>query len=91
MTECFSVFEVVNKLIGDIRPVGATHIDYERFANQKEFQDIADQFINSIIDISYMTGIEFSIASAREEARRYLIGLSELLVDAVESWGDNNG
>jgi len=38
-----TIHEVVNNLVGQIRPVGATHIDDKRLENLKVFIEVFDK------------------------------------------------
>lgn len=46
------IIEVLEKLIGPIRPVADTSIDDERYENLLEYQHIADTMINRIAGLA---------------------------------------
>jgi len=46
-------FEIVNKLIGNIEPVGSTHIDEKRFENLKEMCHLVNCLVSQIDEVSY--------------------------------------
>ena len=47
------VKEVVDKLIGDISPIGESNHDAESIGNLKEYCDVISQMVAKIEDISY--------------------------------------
>ena len=66
--------EIVKKLIGEISPAGATHIDEVRFKNLKEMCRLAELIILEIDDVSYRNKDrqEHSMKEMGEYAHRFL-------------------
>lgn len=48
-----TVLEVLNKIIGEIKPVADSGIDADRFENLKLFLDVFDEMHTMIDDIAY--------------------------------------
>ena len=46
-----NIYEIVIKLIGEIEPVGASHIDPERFENLKTMTDLVDKLVCDIDNV----------------------------------------
>ena len=44
--------DIVNKLIGNIYPYGATHIDADRFENLKEMCSLVSELVSQIKDVA---------------------------------------
>lgn len=47
------IYDVVKKLIGDIEPVGASHIDGERFENLKNMTRLMRELLTDIECVRY--------------------------------------
>lgn len=45
--------EIVKKLIGNIRPVGESNTDAERFGNLKEMCSLVEMLIMDIVDMEF--------------------------------------
>ena len=43
-----NIYDVVNKLVGPIEPVGSTHTDHERFDNLENMTDLVYALITDI-------------------------------------------
>jgi len=67
-------FDIVNKLVGKINPVGETNTDNERFENLKEMCKLVDNFIVEIDNVGYENreSNEFSVKRAGEFATNFL-------------------
>jgi hypothetical protein len=48
--------EIVKKLVGEINPVGASHIDSQRFENLKTLISLVDALLNDIDYVSTFQG-----------------------------------
>lgn len=74
------LIDVVRKLVGPIDPVGATHVDGERFDNLKTMTDLVDRLLGDIDRVAaYKNSHEFSVKRAGEHASKFydLIGIRE--------------
>ncbi len=47
------IYELVKKLVGEIEPVGETHIDDKRFENLKKIIELMDNLLTEIDDIYF--------------------------------------
>lgn len=67
-------YDVVKKLIGEIRPVGETNTDNARFENLKAMCDLMDQIHTAIDDVAYQfkDSHEFSVKRAADYANKFL-------------------
>ena len=73
-------FEILNKLIGPIRPVGETNEDNRRFENLKVAVEVAEKLIEEIRLVSINSDrMEYSMSRAGKYAQRYLLDLKECL------------
>jgi len=75
--------EIIKKLIGNIKPIGETNTDNERFENLKEMCNLVNNLIIDIDDMAYQNkdAREFSVKRSVEFARDFLtktIGITEL-------------
>lgn len=41
----FELLEIIEKLLGEIKPVGASHIDNERYENLKKYEVLIEQLV----------------------------------------------
>ena len=73
-----TITEVINALVGDIMPVGSTHIDDARYENLIKMEEVIDCLMVGMWRVYY----EYSITRASDEACRYLKEKKE----AIESW-----
>jgi len=68
------VLEIAENLIGNIKPVGETNTDNERFENLKQMCDLTDSLIKSIYEVSYdnRNSMESSVRRASDYAGYFL-------------------
>lgn len=66
--------EIVKKLIGEIRPIGKSEVDAERFKNLKAMCQLMDEIHTEIDSLAYdfKDRKEASIAMCRDYANKYL-------------------
>lgn len=66
--------DIVNKLIGPIRPVGETNTDNERFENLKVLCQLVDELVREIDAVGYnfQNSHEFSVKRASDYASKFL-------------------
>ena len=50
--EAHTIIEVVNTLIGEVRPIGLTHIDDERFKNLETMVAVVENLLNKIESVA---------------------------------------
>ncbi|MFA5340161.1 MAG: hypothetical protein WC332_00145 [Clostridia bacterium] len=74
------LYDVVKKLVGEIKPIGETTEDGKRFENLKVMTDMVDQLLTDIDEVaSGKNRYEYSIKCAGEYADKFLtrIGITE--------------
>lgn len=66
--------EVVKKLIGDIQPYGATHIDDKRFENLKTMCEVVNNLVIEIDSVAYENKDrqEFSMKQMADYASNFM-------------------
>ncbi|AXF52729.1 MAG: hypothetical protein [Circular genetic element sp.] len=70
------VVEVVKKVVGEIKPQGAAHIDHTRLENLKKMCEVVETLIYQIKDVSYERNRqEHSIKEAGVYAHEFLTQL----------------
>lgn len=68
-----SVYVVVKKLVGEIRPIGESNVDAERLNNLKEMCQLVEVIIGDIVLVSQNTKRhEHSMKTAGEYATNFL-------------------
>ena len=66
-------YDVVKKLIGEIRPVGETDCDEKRFENLKETVNLVELLLRDIFEVASLSEqYEYSIKKAGKYAKKYL-------------------
>ena len=71
-------YDVVKKLIGNIQPIGAAHIDEERLKNLKETIDLVELLLSDISNVAREASRqEASMKKAGIYAKEYLQAWSE--------------
>lgn len=66
--------DVVNKLIGNIRPAGASHLDDERFENLKAMCALVEELTGQISSVAndYQNNYEHSIKRSCDYAQAFM-------------------
>lgn len=66
--------EIVEKLIGPIRPIGKSEVDSERFENLKEMCELVNNLVQKIDAVEYDNrgAHEYSVKQARDYAGKFL-------------------
>lgn len=75
-----SLYEIVNKLVGEIQPIGETTEDSKRFENLKTMTVLVDDLLTDIDNVAQgKNRYEFSIKQAGEYADKFLtrLGIGE--------------
>jgi len=68
-----TTYEVVNKLIGPIKPVGETHTDNDRFINLNNMIQLVDMLLFDIAQVAQLHNRgEYSINMAGNRAKEWL-------------------
>lgn len=68
--------EIIEKLLGEIRPVGATHIDTERFENLNNYEDLIKQLVYKYASlIENIDRYEHSMKIVGERTLNFVISL----------------
>lgn len=71
-------YEITKKLIGEIRPVGETNTDNDRFENLKAMVDLVGKLVEDIEDVATCANrSEFSVQRAGNLARKFRRDLTE--------------
>lgn len=47
------LIDIVNKLIGNIEPIGDTSVDEERFENLKAYCELINEMVTQVDDVAY--------------------------------------
>ena len=47
------IYEIVNKLVGEIEPIGSEHIDKKSFENLKVMIELVDKLLTDIDNVVY--------------------------------------
>ena len=74
--------EVVKKLVGNVQPYGATHIDDERFENLKAMCELVNDLVTEIDRVAYENKDrhEYSMKQMADYASNFLsntLGITE--------------
>ena len=74
-------YEVINKLIGNIEPVGESHTDEKRLENIKQLTKLVDRLITDISDVARYNKDrqEYSMIEIGQHANSFLKNLKEAL------------
>ena len=82
----YDLVKIVDKINGgDIAPRGEANYDVDAYRRFEQITLLVEYYINEIIEIAEMGGLEASIDLAREEARDFLKDIYEKLenVDVI--------
>ena len=79
------IYEVVEKLVGPISPVGETNTDNARYENLKELIELTDKLVGKISSCAYLKDSSaFSISRAGKSCQGFLDDLKECLQEDDE-------
>jgi hypothetical protein len=79
-------YEIVNKLIGPIEPVGESHIDTSRWANLCDLIILIERLMDDLLNIAQRNNAqEHSIKAIADSAYNYLISLKEVLEENLKN------
>jgi len=81
MADFMTNYDVVKKLIGEIKPIGETNSDEDRFENLKEMIELVDDLIVDIQDVADKNVYrdEASMYRAGKYADDFLTGIVNML------------
>lgn len=67
--------EIVNKLIGPIRPVGESNTDAQRLENINEMCDLIEELTQQVMDVAndFKDSHEASVKEVQERANEFMI------------------
>lgn len=73
--------EIVKKLIGEIRPVGDSHIDKERLDNLKNMCVLVNNLVLDIVDMAHMNrgAYQHSVKLSVNQADYFILELKEII------------
>lgn len=81
----YDLVEIVEKLIGEIKPTGDSGMDFDILHNQRELIMLIDYLTDNLCDnIYYSNRVEGSMKKIGEEAKNSIMELIEKLRDSVE-------
>ena len=73
------IYDIVKKIVGEIKPIGETTEDNKRFENLKVMAHLVSQLLDDIDEVaSGKNRYEYSIKHAGEYAEKFLNGLERL-------------
>jgi len=73
-------YDVVQKMLGQIEPVGETNTDNTRFINLKETVIVFDRLLQNLSDVArYSDAPEYSVSRAGKYAKEFLANVKESL------------
>jgi hypothetical protein len=76
--EEMELYDITKKLIGEINPAGATHIDDERTKNLDEHIHLVEQLIIDLCVVAgYKNRVEYSMKEMGEKADKALKDLQQ--------------
>ena len=64
------LIDIVNKLIGNIEPIGDTTIDHERFENLKTYCELINEMVRKVDDVACKN--ESSTLASVKKANDYI-------------------
>lgn len=74
------LLEIIEKLLGEIKPVGATHIDTERFENLIKYEKLIVELVHKYASlIENMDRYEHSMKIVGERSLRFIKSLYDEL------------
>lgn len=80
--DTYNTQEIVQKLIGDIEPVGETHVDEYRYKNLKAMTELLDALIFEVWKVSgYKGQYSYSMRKSGEFADKWLQETKEFIED----------
>lgn len=77
--EKMTVYDIITKLVGPVKPIGSTQTDNERFENLKVLTWLVNKLLTDIDEIEQLTiRHEYSIQRAAKYASQFLddVGIS---------------
>jgi len=85
MRNGMTVYEIVKKLVGEIRPVGETNEDNRRYANLDEMITLVDKLLYDLGLVAvHKDSHMFSVKDAGQRAAKFLKDISGAMPEAEE-------
>lgn len=75
------IIEVIDNLVGDIRPIGDTNYDDKVKENLNTMIEVVGNYVDEICDVAQMNSHCASIQDCREIARDFVKGLEDTYLD----------
>ena len=75
------IIEVIDKLIGGIKPIGETNYDNKVKENLNMMIEVVGYYVDEIGEIAQMNSYCASIQDCREIARKFVKGLEDAYLD----------
>ena len=85
-------YDVVKKLVGEIKPVGSSETDTVRLENLENMIELVECLMKDIVDVSYMSKHywEASIINASKVSNDFIKVVSEMISDSIIVEEKNN-
>ena len=86
-----NLYEIVGRLNGgEIKPIGSTEYDNKALGRQKNIQDLIDFLIDDMYWVYACEGSEYSVETARNEARKWFRDLRTMIDENLPDLYDRN-
>lgn len=73
------IYEVVKKIVGEIKPIGDSYTDEVRFENLQRMTELIGKLFDDVNDlVSYKNQHQYSMKKSAEFADKFLSGLERL-------------
>lgn len=81
------IADIVMSIIGEIEPVGESHIDDQRFSNLLKLQMTMDILLDEIMYcLPYLDRVEYSVKRSAEQALEWMKEKRDWLQETVEDY-----
>ena len=75
------IIEVLDKLIGEIKPIGETNYDNKVKENLNTMVEVVGHYVDEICEVAQMNSYYFSIQDCQAIARDFVKGLEDTYLD----------
>lgn len=75
------IIEVIDKLIGEIKPIGETNYDNKVIENLNTMVEVVGHYVDEICEVAQMNSYCASIQYCRTIARYFVKGLEDTYLD----------
>ena len=76
------IIEVIDKIIGEIEPIGETYYDDDVKENLNTMIEVVGHYVDEICEVAQMNSYCASIQDCREIARDFVKGLEDTYLDS---------